>query len=387
MANSTKTRSKSEDFPLWQRKDGRWCRKIRGRIYYFGYDKEAALDEWLRVKDYRLNGLEPPPKDAPDALTMKALVNKYLAAKQSDIDAGVYARRTFQAVVASCDRILKHFGKNRLVSDIRQEDFAAYRASFVQRHCGMNTISTEITRCRALFNFAYETELIDAPLRYGPQFKIGKKAAQRHNGRVASKMFEADEIKQMIDAAGVQLKAMILLGINCGFGNTDCAELPKSAVDLKGGWIEFPRPKTGVDRKAALWPETVKALRAATSRRSESKNQEDNGLVFLTTYGNPWVRMRTTASGKDACQDSITIMFRELLKGLEKQQKGRAFYSLRRTYRTIADATQDWPAVNLTMGHTDPTIGGVYRQRIADERLRAVADHVHAWLFGKGGAE
>ena len=36
----------------------------------------------------------------------------------------------------------------------------------------------------------------------------------------------------MIDAAGVQLQAMIFLGINCGFGNADCGTLPLSAVDL-----------------------------------------------------------------------------------------------------------------------------------------------------------
>jgi hypothetical protein len=35
------------------------------------------------------------------------------------------------------------------------------------------------------------------------------------------------------------------------------------------------------------------------------------------------------------------------------------------------------------MGHADSTIDGVYRERIEDERLQAVADHVHGWLFPK----
>lgn len=43
---------------------------------------------------------------------------------------------------------------------------------------------------------------------------------------------------------------MIYRGLNCGFGNTDCAELTEDVVDLERGWIEFPRPKTHVFRKA-----------------------------------------------------------------------------------------------------------------------------------------
>jgi hypothetical protein len=45
------------------------------------------------------------------------------------------------------------------------------------------------------------------------------------------KLFTAEEIRRLLDAAGVQLKAMILLGVNCGFGNADCGNLPLSALD------------------------------------------------------------------------------------------------------------------------------------------------------------
>jgi hypothetical protein len=35
------------------------------------------------------------------------------------------------------------------------------------------------------------------------------------------------------------------------------------------------------------------------------------------------------------------------------------------------------------MGHTDGSMASHYRERIDDSRLRAVADHVRAWLFGE----
>ena len=57
-------------------------------------------------------------------------------------------------------------------------------------------------------------------------------------------MIEADDLRKLIDSAGVPIKAMILLGINAGFGQTDVAALPVSALDLEGKWLDFPRPKT-----------------------------------------------------------------------------------------------------------------------------------------------
>ena len=70
---------------------------------------------------------------------------------------------------------------------------------------------------------------------------------------------------------------MIYLGVNCGFGNNDCAKLPTTALDLKKGWIDFGRPKTGIHRRCPLWPETVAAVRAALEARPTPKDEADNG--------------------------------------------------------------------------------------------------------------
>ncbi len=73
----------------------------------------------------------------------------------------------------------------------------------------------------------------------------------------------------------------------------------------------------------------------------------------------------------------------KLLRSLDiTNRKGRGFYTLRHVFRTVADETLDRPAVDLVMGHHDPSMGGRYREHLADERLRRVADHVHAWLLG-----
>ncbi len=44
-------------------------------------------------------------------------------------------------------------------------------------------------------------------------------------------------------------------------------KLRRWRVDLDSGWLEYPRPKTAIQRRAKLWIETIEALRLSLSRR------------------------------------------------------------------------------------------------------------------------
>jgi len=166
---------------------------------------------------------------------------------------------------------------------------------------------------------------------------------------------------------------MILLGINCGFGNSDVANLPKKALDLKAGWIDYPRPKTGIPRRCPLWPETVNALREVIGTRPKPKDGADGGLVFITKYGNCWAR--------DTADNPISKEMAKLLETLGVRRKGVGFYALRRTFETVGGDCHDQVAVDHIMGHARDDMASVCRERISDERLRDVTDHVRAWLF------
>src|SRR5262249_543901 len=127
-------------------------------------------------------------------------------------------------------------------------DFAALRKAMAKKW-GPIRLGKMIQYIRSIFKYGTDAGLLDRLTRFGPGFaRPTKKVARLHRAKQGAKLFTALEIRRLLDAAGVQLRAMILLGINAGFGNTDCAQLPLSALDLQAGVIDFPRPKTGVPR-------------------------------------------------------------------------------------------------------------------------------------------
>jgi len=48
-----------------------------------------------------------------------------------------------------------------------------------------------------------------------------------------------------------------------------------------------------------------------------------------------------------------------------KGRKGLGFYTLRHTFRTVADEAKDQPAADFTMGHESPHMSTVYRETSA----------------------
>jgi integrase len=241
-----------------------------------------------------------------------------------------------------------------------------------------------------MFKYGYDAALIDKPIRFGPTFKRPATRIMRaHRQKIGKRMFEASELRAIIDAADQPLKAIILLGINCGFGNQDCGTLPQSALDLENGWVDFPRPKTAVERRCPLWPETVKALREAIEKRPKAKRAEHNKLTFITKYGHPWAKKNGIVETKEGdvtktttpVDNPVTKEMRKLLDELKLYRPGLGFYALRHTFETVAGSSRDQVAVDHIMGHVDASMAGTYRESIEDKRLLDVTTHVRKWLF------
>lgn len=330
------------------------------------------------------------PRTPRDGLTVGDLCNRFLTIKRHLVDTGELSPRSFVDYHATCKLLVEHFGPGRLIDDLAAADFEGPRIALSKTRSPV-TLGNEIQRVRVLCKYAYDSGMIDRPMRYGPTFKRPSKTTlRRERQRKGPRMFEAAELRRIVAAAGAPLKAMILLGVNCGLGNNDVGLLPLSAVNLEAGWLDYPRPKTAIHRRCWLWPETVEAIRDAIKARPAPKSDSAEGLVFITRYGKSWSKERETLPDTDALakkkstatDNPVSKEMIKLVKAEKLHRPGLAFYALRHTFETIAGESKDQVAVNAVMGHADNSMSGAYRERISDERLRAVAEHVRAWFLG-----
>jgi integrase len=376
----------SPNFPLFAHATKRWAKKIRGKLHYFGRwdDPQGSLQKYLNQKDDLHAGRIP--RGEQQGLAIRDLCNRLLTSKRHRLDRHELSPRTFAEYYAACELIVERFGKDRLVEDLRPDDFERLMNGMPSTW-GPVRRGKMIRTIRSVFHYAADEDLVEKPIKFGKQFRPPSKQLMRiHRAKAGRKMFDAVEVRAMVDAASRQLRAMILLAVNCGFGNGDVASLPIQALDLENGWVDFPRPKTGIGRRAKLWPETVAAIREALSARPKPKDLAATELVFVTRCGTAWVRVKTEhqkdGTLKVKCADAVSAQTAKLLKtaGLNGR---RNFYCLSHTFETIGGEARDQVAVNAVMGHVDDTMAGLYRERISDERLAAVAEYVRGWLFAE----
>src|SRR3954469_24843525 len=85
------------EFPLFPHATGRWAKKIRGQMHYFGpwADPEAALRKYLDQRD-ALHAGRKPREVVSAGVTVKDVCNAFLNHKQALVDAGELSPRTWK---------------------------------------------------------------------------------------------------------------------------------------------------------------------------------------------------------------------------------------------------------------------------------------------------
>ena len=354
---SVKTKQPSK-FPLTLHPTGQYCKKIRGRMFYFGTDRREALQRYHQQASQLHTGERDRPEERT-ALTLRDLANLFLEYQKSRVTVGEIGERHYSDQVRLLRDFVAYKGPSAKAVETTTFEVQTYRQSLSSAGMAPNTVNNRLAAVKALFSWARQNELIDR----GPNTKAVRKVTPKKTER---RTFTAGEIRALLEHASSQMKAMILLGLNCGFGATDCSQLQWDNLDLKGGRVDFPRGKTGIGRNLALWPETIEALRSLPRK---------DRRVFCTAKGNSWVRV--TDKGYDS---QIAKEFRKLMKAAAiKVEKGTGFYTLRRTSATITAGTGDVFAVQRLLGHADTKMASTYVQNIDEQTDRAI-NYTRDWL-------
>ena len=110
LAKRKKPQKPYRSFPLTAHNNGQWCKKIRGKVHFFGVwsDPQAALDSYLRVAADLHAGRQPQQATlSPGLVTVKDACNHYLTRQMQKVVAKEIGARWFE----DCRRVIDAFAK------------------------------------------------------------------------------------------------------------------------------------------------------------------------------------------------------------------------------------------------------------------------------------
>jgi integrase len=315
-------------YPLHAHASGQWSARINGKARFFGVwaDPKGALAKYLAY----MNGTPVVSTE-----TVGARVDSFRDDKQAQLDSGDITQVTLDEYETASKVIESHFGRGRATASIEESDLRELRVALSKGKkkptLGPHTLKRRLIIARMVFPEAAKSKHLKIPS------KRALRAAKAARGK---QLYTAAEIRALVKGAHPSFKWLVLLGINCGFGPRDCELFPGP----DGEWHNFARPKTGIERRCWLWPETVEALKA---------------------QGGEWNRYlvaREFAALCDVCEVS-----------------NRGFYSLKRTFVTVAKGSQ--AVIDRICGWARNDMATIYRQDTFDEDLRACSEGVRAWYL------
>jgi len=365
------------DFPLCVHPSGRWCKKIKGRVYYFG-----PLPGWKEARDiYRhdreyLEVGEDPPKSGT-GIKVGELLETYRKHVEGRRDAGELSVTYARDVVFAIDFAKKHMVCTRPVKALRPTHFSKLRQAVRNTPRKLQAQKSLIMAIRGIFRWGSEMELHE-PVRFGPEFKppSSDQIAQEREALGRTRFIDREVVLSLLKHAKPHMKCMILLGINCGFYASDSIHLTfnRLHVDHDIPHHDFSRVKNGRRRVAMLWPETVAALESYIQGH---RGKNESNRVILNQYGRPYTA--------DAVGRGIRAAFRNLADTAEVTLgPGVSIGSLRHTYGTVVDLAHDQQMIDLSMGHAATGMQKrIYSQLNLGEldRLAVVAEVVRQWLY------
>jgi integrase len=358
---SPRRKTRSDKFPLTLHPTGQYCKKISGKIHYFGTNKRQALERYLEQATYLHGGQSSAQKSSSGSMALKQLCDLYLEYQHSKVLAGDLSARHYNDQINSLGKLMSCLGKGRKIKSISTLELQNYKRKLQAAYGSAHRLNLHIGAMKAMFHWARRDDI----LQNIPNIDAVSKGQIVHREMYT---FSSEQIKKLLFAADVKMKAMIWLGLNCCFGCTDCARLKWKDLDLESDRVRLARNKTGVPRNLPLWPETMKALRAVP---------KSGQLLFYTAEGRPWVRtllkIKKDGSRRYTSVNAVTSMFARLLKKAKiNAPKGTGFYALRRTAATLAARSGDPFAVQRLLGHVDLTMATRYVQDISEQTDRVI---------------
>jgi site-specific recombinase XerD len=251
--SKSKRRTRSDKFPLTLHSTGQYCKKIKGKMYYFGKDKRQALERYLEQAAFLHNGKTRMLKATNGNMTLRSLCSIYSQHQQAKAVSAEITIRHYADQSSCLKKFMSFIGQHRRINEISTLDLQNYKRKLKRAYSSEHRTNLHISIMKTMFHWARKNDVLD----HIPNIDAVSSVRIIHKQRY---VFASEQIHRLFDSADVQMKAMIWLGLNCGFGCTNCAQLKWSDLDLTKGRVKLARRKTGVPRDLPLWSETIQSL-------------------------------------------------------------------------------------------------------------------------------
>ena len=315
---------------LTRHPSGQWCRRVDGKLVYFGTDYEEALRRWYRAT--RIRGC-----------TVGELAAKWLEWKRTL----ALSPRTMEGYEWMARQVGLWFGKDRCPEWLEPEEVQRFLSTLG----GPWRIRNALVILKGMLSWGDEMGMCDKP-RGMRLWKGPPERELRRARRGEGCLWGPEEVSLLVGSGSPRGRLMASLGINLGYGMSDLCVSRSFDGD---GFVGGPRQKTGVPRLGWLWPETR--------------------TLWLELGGLPLGKPRS---------GHLFRQWRSHVEACGLDLNGRRHYDLRATLRTWMDECGDFEAARLVMGHECRGIERFYLRSIARERVRSLLRAVQARLHPVG---
>lgn len=354
----------------WHRPSHRWKKQVEGKVYYFGHGKaEDDLKAYREAEGRYIEFLHAQERDEPVEVplahaTIRDICERYMQQQEQWYRSGEVTASNVCKVRGCLDCFLDFVGGNTsfdCVTELLLEDYRNHAIQLPKsEHTGKpirpRTAQTRLATVKALYRWCYEMRLCELPRNIGRYARMTVPEPE-------PEVFTLDEVRILWDAAHPRLRCFMALGLNCGYGQKDIADLTVKVINLEDGFIERHRSKTKIYSKHRLWPVTTELI-----AQHVDTGAHDEDRLFVTADGHPLVQ--ATWNGKLSKTDAIKNSFWRLRRKVGIDD-GRGFYALRDTGSTQIERIN--PLVTeMYLAHTEKGMKRHYAERDWDALAEAL---------------
>lgn len=200
--NFSKRKTRSDKFPLTLHPTGQYCKKIKGKIRYFGTDKKKALEKYLAQATYLHGAQSLVQKTSNGKMTLKQLCDLYLHYQNSRVLVGDITAKHYNDLKYSLSRFMAFLGQGCRIESISTLDLQNYKHKLQNSYASVDRQNLHIGLMKAMFHWARKNDVLERI----PNIDAISKDRVVHKEMYT---FNQQQIRKLLSFPDVKMRAMI----------------------------------------------------------------------------------------------------------------------------------------------------------------------------------